>query len=278
MSTSSNEPNAQGHPAYQEILDALPESLRPIVLPKLEAMDKGVQDKLQAVQSQYDPYKEFADGKVDPGVIKQSLYLANMLQQDPEGFVRRAIDNFNLEAFKQQQQAQQQVVTSELDEEWEGVDVTKHPAVKQMMDQLNTLQQTQQTWQQQQEQSQYEQQLEAYLDGLEKEHGEFDRLYVSALVANEVDGPQAIKQWQDSVNAAALKLTGGDPAKLAELQQQATQQQSNQQQTQQPPVVMGAAGTAGSGSPSGDINFGNMKDGDVQDVVLQMLANAAKDS
>ncbi len=267
MSQGSNEPNAQGHPAYQAILDSLPESLRPIVLPQLEAMDKGVQDKLQAVQAQYDPYKKFAEGKVDPAVIEQSLYLANMLQQDPEGFVKRAIDNFNIEAYKQQPVQQQ--VASELDEEFDGVDITKHPAVKQMMEQLSTLQQTQQTWQQQQEQSKYEQDLEAYLDGLEKEHGEFDRLYVSAMLANEVDGPQAVKQYQDMVNAAALKLTGSTDG----------QQQVAQQVTPNtPPVVMGAAGTAGSGSPNEPINMGAMKDGDVLNMVEQMLAASAKDN
>lgn len=273
MSNGSNEPGTpQGHPAYKEILDLLPESLHPLITPKLSEWDKRQQDKLQEVQGTYDPYKKFAENHVDPQVIEQALYLANHLQNNPADFVERAITNFNLEQFKQQQQQ------NELEDElvdYDGEDISKHPLVKQMMDQLQQTQQTLQTWQQEREQTTQEQQLEEYLDSLEKEHGEFDRLYVASMLANNVDGPQAVKQYQDMVNQAALKLTGGNPEQLQQYQQE--QQTPSQQQTQIP-VVMGAAGTAGSGSPNQPVDMSALSAGDTQNLVIQMLEAAAKDN
>jgi len=269
MTVQSNEGSSQGHPAWQEILDAVPESLHSLIKPKLEAMDKGVQAKLQELHGTYDPYKKFAENNVDPRVIEQSLYLANHLQSNPAEFVERAINNFNLTQYQQQQLRQQ---AEELEEdEWDGEDLTKHPGFKALADQITALK-GQLTEREQKEQlSQQQQELEDYLDSLEEAHGDFDRLYVSALMANNVDGPQAVKQYQDMVNAAALKLTNPE-------QQQQQQQQQFQQDNGQPPVVMGAAGTAGSGSPNEPVSMGAMKPGEVQDLVLQMLEQAARDN
>lgn len=267
MSTGSTEPNnSQGHPAHKEILDLLPESLHPLIAPKLVEWDKRQQDKLQEVQAAYDPYKQFVDNKIDPQVIQQSLYLANHLQSNPADFVERAIANFDLKQYQHQQQQQN---TDDLEDElvnYDGDDISKHPLFKQVMSQLETMQAKQQSWEQKQTQAQQEQQLEDYLDSLEEEHGEFDRLVVASLLANNVDGPTAVKQWQDTVNAAALKLTGVNP-----------EQQNNGQQ-QQVPVVMGGSGTAGSGTPDERVDMSALSPGETQNLVIQMLEAAAKDS
>lgn len=263
MSVGSTENDgSQGHPAWQVILDKLPENLHPLIKPDLEAMDKRVQDKLQELHGSYDPYKKFAENNVDPRVIEQALYLANHLQSNPAEFVQRAIDNFNLEQYKQQ--IQQSADEDELDD-WDGDDITKHPGFKVLSDQISSLQSKLTEREQQEQLTQQQQQIEDYLDQLETEHGEFDRLYVASMLANNIDGPQAVKQYQDMVNAAALKLTNPDS-------------QQQQQQQQQIPVVMGAGGTAGSGSPNEPVSMGNLKGGEVQDLVMQMLEQAAKEN
>lgn len=262
MSIGSQENDgSQGHPAWQVILDKLPDNLHPLIKPELEAMDKRVQDKLQELHGSYDPYKKFAENNVDPQIIEQALYLANHLQSDPAGFVQRAIDNFNLEQYKQQ--VQQAAAEEELDD-WDGDDFTKHPQFKALADQITSLQGKLTEREQQEQLTQQQQEVEDYLDQLETQHGEFDRLYVASMLANNIDGPQAVKQYQDMVNQAALKLTSGN----------GTVQQ--QQQEQQVPVVMGAAGTAGSGSPNEPVSMGSLKGGEVMDMVTQMLEQAAK--
>lgn len=265
MSNGSNEPDgSQGHPAWQAVLDVIPESLHSIVKPQLMAMDNGVQQKLQELHGSYDPYRKFVDSGIDPNVLEQSLYLANQLRTDPESFVTRAIENFKLQdKFGPQQQYQSE------EEEWDGEDISKHPAFKVLTDRIEQLQTTQQTWEQEREEQTAQEQLDEYLDSMEQQHGEFDRLYVASLMANNVEAPTAIKQYQDMVNNAALKLTNGTPPAD-------TNSQTPQNGYQQAPVVMGAAGTAGSGSPAEPVQMGDLKPGEVQDLVLQMLEQAAK--
>jgi hypothetical protein len=277
MSQSSNEPNnSQGHPAWSEILDVIPESLHPLIQPKLEDWDKRQQAKLQEVHGSYEPYKRFVESKVDPQVIEQSLYLANHLQNNPKDFVQRAIANYELTDFVPASQVQQSQ-DNELDDEWDGDDITKHPAFKQVLDQLGQVQSTLQQSQQQQQEQTAQQQLEEYLDSLESEHGEFDRLYVASMLANNVDGVQAVKQYQDMVNSAALKLTGMTPEQLAQQQSQQQNQQAPLTSTPDAPVIMGASGNAGSGMPGQPVSMGQLSAGETQDLVLQMLAAAAKD-
>lgn len=263
MSTgpTENEPQGQdlqGHPAWQSILDKLPEDLRPLIVPELEAWDKGVQAKVQGLHSQYDPYKEFAENQIDAETLKQSLYIANHLQSDPEGFVRRAIENFGLDILNPNNEQDNDDMLK-----WDGEDITKHPQFQALATQLEAINQWKQQQDQQVEQTQQEKQLEDYLDGLQeqnKDKGEFDRLYVSALMANGLKGEDAVNQFYETVNGYASKLLPGNQ-----------QQQQTQQQTQQPPVVMGGAGNAGSGSPNNPVNMGSLKNGEVSDLVIEML-------
>lgn len=273
MSQGSNEPGtSQGHPAWKEILDIIPDSLHPLIQPKLEEWDKRQQDLLQGVHSTYEPYKKFVDNKVAPQVIEQSLYLANHLQNNPKDFVQRAIENYEITDFVPASQVQQQSTDDDELDGWDGDDITKHPAFKQVMQQLEQTQQSVQAFQQEREQQTQQEQLEEYLDSLEEQHGEFDRLYVASMLANNVDGPQAVKQYQEMVNSAALKLTGMTPEQLS----QQTQQQAQQQSVPDAPVVMGAGGTAGSGTPGQPVSMGALSAGETQDLVLQMLQQAAK--
>lgn len=75
-----------GHPAWQDIYNAIPESLRENVKPTLEAWDKGVQAKLEQVHSQYAPYKSFAEQNIDAQQLEAGLQLYGALNNDPRGF------------------------------------------------------------------------------------------------------------------------------------------------------------------------------------------------
>lgn len=82
VQTSGNE-----HPAWAEILEVLPDSLHPLVKPRLEKWDKGVQERFTKVQSEYEPYKPFVG--TDPEQINASMALAKMIAENPRSFYDR---------------------------------------------------------------------------------------------------------------------------------------------------------------------------------------------
>ena len=104
-----------GHPAWQEILDVLPDSLHSVVRPTLEKWDKGVEERFNTFHQQYDPYKEFVENEVDPLLIQQAMGVLQKLNEDPSGIIGEIIEAFDVqdyikaEAARQQQQQQQQV-------------------------------------------------------------------------------------------------------------------------------------------------------------------------
>ena len=256
---SENSPESQGHPAWQSILDKLPEDLHGIIKPELEAWDRGVQGKLQDVRSQYDPYKDLVEQGVDPQQIQQSLYIANHLQTNPQEFVQKAIETFGL-TLPQAQQLQQDLEDDDDDPyDQYGNDITKDPRYKALHDTVTELQGK---WSQKEQETLQEQQareFETYLDSLaesNKERGEFDRTYVTALMAQGIKGEQAVEQFYNTVNQAAARIAG-------------VPQQNNNQST--PPVVMGSEGNTGSGLPSDPVNMGSLKRNDVDNLVVEML-------
>jgi len=74
--------NSGGHPAWQEILTRVPESLHPSIRPTLEQWDRGVQERLQAVHAQYAPYQQFTQMPVDQ--LSAAVQLFNILNTQPE--------------------------------------------------------------------------------------------------------------------------------------------------------------------------------------------------
>jgi hypothetical protein len=283
MSQSVNEPgqqpnttgqapdgNNQGHPAWQEILDALPESLHPLITPKLQEWDKGVNDKINQVRTQYDPYKTFVEEKIDPALLQQAVQLIAAIDEDPEAVAKELIESFELDyvlksAAQQQVVQQQQQQTSDDDDIFGNnvPDVTKLP---QFVELQNALTEVQGKLNKQEETSQQEEARKAHetaLEALKKDpvtgqDREFDPMFVTALMSQGASGEAAVQQYQSIVNQAAAQIAGT----------------SQQQVTQQPPVVMGGDGTTGSGIPEGGVNMGSMKRNDVNQMVANLIANA----
>lgn len=131
-----------GHPAWQEILSAIPEVLHDKVRPTLESWDKGVQTKLSEVHSQYDPFKPFVDNKVPVTDLEAGLQLVQLLNSDPRKLYdhMREFYKFNeaVAASGQGQQSQQQ--TEEFDLGGYGeTDLSENPVVKQLREQQEAL-------------------------------------------------------------------------------------------------------------------------------------------
>lgn len=261
-----------GNPAWKDILDVLPEDLHPLITPKLQEWDKTVQDQFQQRNSQFDPYRPLLDNQVPMENVEQALLMAYELQQNPEAFVERAVDAFNLDKFKAQQ-APPGGSSDEYDEYEEDEDnplagLENHPAYQQLLQKAQEIEQ----WQRQQQEAQQDQEAEAMLDQYLKElhenngeYREFNDLYVTAMLANGIDAEDAIKSYQETVKTDAQKFA------------ESLAGQNNGGGNQgQPPVIMGGAGNAGSGVPDEPVNFGQLRKSELDLVVEQYLKNAAQ--
>lgn len=239
-----------GHPAWQPILDALPDdALRNMVLPKLQEWDQGVQQRFQSLHSQYEPWKPVLDSAT-PEVVQQALNLLQRLEDDPE-FVYKSLGEaygFTTQQVQQTAQAagtsgqgtgepQQPVVID--GQEYDPND----PLLRKISDLEGVLGGLQSYLQTQQEQTQQEQAIaeyNSYMENLRQDprfkDGPYDEDVIDHMVASGISPEDAIARYQTAVKQAAGGIT-----------------QQPQQQQQQAPAVMG--GTAGgSGLPSGQIN------------------------
>ncbi len=129
-------PVASGHPAWQGILDQIPEVLRPNVLPQLQAWDKGVEDKIAGVHSQYSAYKEFMDNQVSAEQLLTANRLYEALDSDPKAFFEQLRDHYKFDS-----EQGQTAIEPELDlGEYATEDLSQNPLFKQQAEQLALMQ------------------------------------------------------------------------------------------------------------------------------------------
>lgn len=250
-----------GHPAWQEILSVLPDELHPLITPKLEEWDRGVQQKLQD-SSKFEAYKPLVEHNVPLESIQQALWLAQQFEENPEEVVQKAIDAFNLERFKTPANSAEDDDDEdyEYDEDDPLAGLENHPAYAELKKKYDEVQGFLDQQRQTKEEEEASTELEQYLEEMHKEHGDFNDLFVTALLANGVQAEEAIQMYQSTIKTEAEKLA----------------EALGQRPNTQPPVVMGGAGTAGSGVPEQPISFGSMRKGDVKDLVTQYLEQAAR--
>lgn len=257
----------KGHPAWAEILNNIPAEYHPLVKPTLAKWDFGVTEKLESVRAEYEPYKKFIDNKVDPEFIENSIGLAISFREDPASVVAQAIETFELDYVDSSEvQAQEQNNGNEDlgNTDMSLDDLEQDPRFKALLDTVQSLQETVQTREQSEQEKAEQDQLESTLKSLEEDAGSFDRLYVMALMAQGIDGPQAVKQYQDTINQAVESKLKADGVVIAGDKEEI-------------PVVMNGSGDAGSASglPVEPVTMGDLTDGDVKKLVLEMIQSDA---
>lgn len=227
-----------GHPAWQEILDAIPEQYREAVMPTLEKWDKGVNKRFQSLHSKYEPLKALEG--YDPEQVQMGLNLLERINEDP-----RAVYDLMAQSFgftSEQGVSENEESMSEQQFETDPALMSKLTAQEQRLAQLE----------QEREMQQFQEQLDGYLAYLhEPEPGkrvEFDDDYVITLLANGVDGEEAVSRYQKIVEAATPVNNTPPPA----------------------PRIM----PSGGGVPSNAIDPKTLTDGQTKDLVAQMLQQA----
>lgn len=155
----------KNNPAWDQILNYIPEDKRPEVLPKLKDWD----DNFAKVQSEYAPYKPLLEHKVSMEDVQKAFAFANLVNTNPKALYDELGQRFGFG------QGQQQVPNKEEDEddpdfEKDRVpDLTKHPEFIKMQETLNQFQQNAMAEAKRQEEAALAQQVDNEFSQMERE-------------------------------------------------------------------------------------------------------------
>lgn len=253
----------QGHPAWQEILDVIPDSFHSLITPTLEKWDKGVQEKIQGMHKKYDPYEKLIEAEIPFEAVEEGLAFLQALDENPSDLASYLIEQFKLdfveksmleELQKQQQQGIPNPNGADPDDD-PLIDLTLDPRFKALEETVNKLANTLTEKEKTDLEREQEAKFESYMDGLHTKHGEFDDIYVTALITSGMDGEKAVKQYFDTINQAAAKIAAN----------------SGNENNQEPPVVMGGNGVSGSGTGQTPIELGKIGNSDINKMVAEMI-------
>lgn len=235
-----------GHPAWQEILNAVPEEFHEALRPTLEKWDSGVQKRFNSLHSQYAPLKDYAE--VDPQLIAAGLNLINRIEEDPKAVWDLMRDTYQFESGTTGEQGAPMTVTGNgnFDEQDE---YARQIAAQQQ--QLEELKQQQQRLLEEAESARMASELDAYLAHLHQEHGDFDNDYVVTLMANGVDGNEAVSRFNSLVESI----------------------RGNAEPTPESPTSPSAPSVMGSGGgvPSRSVDPKSLSNSETKDLVAQLL-------
>ena len=257
-----------GHPAWQPILDQVPEELHGLIRPELEKWDRGVQEKIQGLHSEYEPYRNFEQQGITPDQMNQALQFVSLFDQDPEGVIRQAIEHYGLNLGQgdsdDDDYDDDDYDDDEDDEDNEGSD----RRYRQLQQRQDNIEEQLSRNQQEQLDAQADEALDEYLDELEEQYGAYDEQYVLSLMAQGIPGDRAVQQFQELYSRFGSDMDEGEG--------QDQNQNNGQGNGNGAPIVSGAGGTVGSGLPSGVTKPGDLSDAQVESLVEQLLARQAE--
>jgi len=192
-----------GHPAWQEILDVLPEEFHSIVTPKLKGWDDGVQTKFQSLQQQYEPYKPFIEQDVDAEIIQQSLQLAAAIEQDPERVYKALAEAYGYDT-KGQGAADTTVTTDDDDTDPDDPIAARLAEHERMLERMAETFMAEQDVRAEQEGAAV---LDEYMAALHEAYpAGFDDQYVLTAISQGIDGEKAVEAFQGMIKAYGGKL------------------------------------------------------------------------
>lgn len=161
------------NPAWNAILEPLPQEFHKQVMPKLKEWD----DNFAKVQSEYAPYKPLLENKVGFEDIQKAFQLVDLLNSNPRAVYDQLGTRFGFNSG----QGQQQIEDNEDDDPKDvgnpsgEVDITKHPqfiALQQQVQQFDQFQRSQmETYQRQQEEQRVQAEISNEFAALEKNVG-----------------------------------------------------------------------------------------------------------
>jgi hypothetical protein len=181
------------NPAWQELYQVLPDSLRPVVAPVLEKWESGTQRQFQQnaeTMKAYEPYQPLIDAGIPVDRIEQALAVAQLIDTDPRGFLQQMQQFFPEEEAPQGEQQQQQQTFEE-----QPFSIETDPNFRKVQEQQDLLAQVLYQQLEADKAKQEDEALDQELNRLTQTYGEFDEDYVFGLALNGVELEDAVKRY-----------------------------------------------------------------------------------
>lgn len=232
----------QGNPAWQPFLEAVPQELHQKITPLLQEWDKGVNDRFQKVHSEYEPWKPIIGAAGDPQTAQYALNLLDAMYNNPEVIYEALKSKYNFGETKPEEQqgnGNGQGQNGPTQEPWESRYNQLNQQQAQIAEYLLNKQRAE-------TEAQQDALLEKELSGLKQKYGDYDERYVLALMQGGASAEDAVKQFQQFQEETAKNY-------------------------RPKPLIMGGGGQF----PGGNFNPAKASEGQVSDLVVQMLQSAA---
>ena len=215
------------NPAWNEFLNIIPEDLHSQITPILSQWDKNIQAKFDTVASEWEPYKNFKDNKIDPQNLEFGINLVNQLSNDPKSVYDALKEHYKFDIDK---------ITDTAKPSKEDTEDTVDPyetRFREYDDRINLLSRALIAKHQKEAEELEDRKLNNELDSLRKTHGDFDEQWVLSRMYNGVKAEDAVKnylEWETGIRnryspKPLIMGTGGgipiqsiDPVKLNDRQ------------------------------------------------------------
>jgi hypothetical protein len=255
----SQQQSSQGNPAWKELLDIMPTQLHTQIQPILAKWEQGTQQRFQQhaeQMKQYEPYKNLIDNQVPMDYIEQALSVAQLIDENPQGFMQQLQSIFG-EQNQQLEQGQQNGQQQQYDygdqegtfeqQQW---DISQDPRFQELQQHQDLLANYIAQQMTQEQQTQEDAELDTMLNDLREQYGDYDERYVVTMAASGMHPEEAVKSYMEMVNG--IRSAPRPDAGL-------------------PRIV-----SPSNGMPSEQIDVANLSDGDRKKLVQNILAQASQ--
>lgn len=254
---NGQQPQQQGNPAWKELLDIMPSNLHPQMQPVLDKWEQGVQQRFQqhAEQMQrYEPYQALIDNNVPMDYIEQALSVAQLIDENPQGFMQQLQAIFGGDEGQQYEQGPNGQEYDYGDQEGtfeqQQWDLSQDPRFQELQQHQDLLAQHIAGQMQAEQEAQEDAELDEMLDSLRQQYGDYDERYVITMAASGMHPEEAVKAYHEMVNNIRSQ-----PRADANL----------------PRIV-----SPSNGMPSEQVDVANLSDADRRKLVQNILSQASQ--
>jgi hypothetical protein len=184
------------NPAWNPLLEKLPTEFHNIIAPTLREWDSGVQKRFQDVQSQYAPYKNYVEQKVDPDQINTALQVAQLLRDNPRFVYDKMVEQYG-EEWGVYDQGDEDDGADGFDADMP--DIGAHPAIQQIQAQQQAIAEFQQAQIEQQEKTKIDAEIERDFAAVSEKYGELSQQDVEMVVSLALSKNVPVTQAADQV-------------------------------------------------------------------------------
>jgi hypothetical protein len=243
---SQGNSDSGNNPAWNDVLSVIPQELHSQVTPHFSNWDKGVQEKINQVHQQYNPYKPFVESQISPDDLRMGYGLLQAINTKPLDVIRAMKESFGLDLTELLDVPNNEPDPNETQYAQLPPEIQQQLAALQRQSELQgqiLLKQREEALAAEQSQI-----LDKELAEARQKYGDFDEEIVLTLMLNGYTTDQAVQRYNQHVGA--IKAASNRP---------------------QPPQLLGS----GSAIPDQAVDPRKLNPRQTKDLVAEMLRAAA---